>query len=579
MAGSVVERLIVLFGAQKIPGSDAAVRWYSTLSLAATTAGAAIAGAAIATAAEIDSQAKLARSLGATTEEYTRLSFALERGGVTAEQQGTLLRSLQMRIAAVGAGSKEAATDFAKVGVRVRNANGDLRTAADLLPDVIRGLEGMPEGDRLSMQLRLLGESGGALATVIGDGADELERMERRADRLGVVIDSETAAASERLTDSVGDLRASLRGVRIQLVSAFIPAVADATDGLTEFVVAEDGIVRAGLDRAVRAAGVALDFMATPAGKAGSALALIGTAVAGVRGAPGIAAALGKVSPAAGAAASGLGSLIAKAGPAALVIAALALVVEDLVVGAQGGDSAILRLAESMGVGEEAAFALTGVGEMLTAAWGAAGAVMTGAKVAVLAIGDAIASVFPSLQPMIDALRELELVSGALGFIGEQFRSAAEGYGELARFAMGDESVVLNTDRGETSASVGRLLASPVSEIGASGAVLLASAARSDAMGTDVDAGLAEAAPGQALADVFSRSAQGYQQAGSALMDTFSRSAQGYQQAAQYAMGRPVTRTADVSVSVTMDTRRAAMDAGREVESQVYAALSEIEAQ
>lgn len=562
---SVVERLIVAVGAQVDgPSTRAALQWHGSLAAAAATAGVAVAGLAVATARDIDVQAKAARSLAITVEEYSALAYAADRSGVSVDQMGASLRSLQMQIAAAAAGSQEARKDFATLGIDITGAE----KAADLLPRIADGLRDLPDGERLGVQLRLLGEGGARMSSLLEGGSEGLAALTSRAERLGLVIDSDTAAASERLMDALTDIRGVARGAAYALGDEVIPVLADATEQMAELVSASDGFAQVAIDRAARAAGIGLDFLTTPAGKAATAMTAVGAAIGLVQGAPGMLTALEQVSPGAAKAATSLGALALRAGPTALAIAGVALVLDDLAVGAQGGDSAILDLAEAMGVGTEASYALASAGELVASAWAAIPGVLEGVSAAIRAIGDAV----PSLQPLIDLIPELG-VGGALTSLGDTFSRAAEGYRKIAAYAAGSQDVELSG--AGVNVGVG-LLAAPLEALAlaATGAV---AAGRAEQEGSSVGAAVLGAVAGDDRSQV-GQALSGYaalgrevgpspawyvgEQIGGAMRDR---------------MAGPVQ--VQVDVSGTMDARSVAAQAGRQTERGVYDALQALEEQ
>lgn len=559
---SVVERLIVAVGAQVDPASTrAALSWYGSLASAAAAAGVAVAGLAIATARDIDVQADAARTMGATIEQYTALAYAADLSGVSTERMGASMRSLQMKIAAVGAGSAEARKEFADLGIAVDGTE----KAIDVLPQLADALKDLPDGERLGAQMRLLGEGGAQMSALLEGGSEGIERLTDRAERLGGVIGTELAEDSGRLMDSLGDLQVVARGMSRQLVADVIPALADSSEQMVELLIASDGFARVAVDRAARAAGIGLDFLATPAGKAAGALTAVGAAIGLVQGAPGMLTALGRISPGAASAASSLGALAVRAGPTALALAGVALVIDDLVVGAQGGDSAILGLAESMGVGEEAAYALASAGDLVSSAWESIPAVMEGAGAAIRALGNAI----PSLQPLLDLIPDLG-VGGALTKLGDIFGGAASGFDKLGRFAAGDQSVELSG----AGVSLGTgILAAPLEALSLA---LTASAAagRAEQGGQDVGSAMLASVSGDERGQI-GQALSGYaalgrevgpspayyvgEQIGGALRER---------------MGGPVQ--VQVDVSGAMDARSVAAQAGRETERGVYDALQAV---
>lgn len=404
----------------------------SSLASGAIAAAAGIGAATLAYARQSDEAIKAARAVGLTVESYTALQFAAQRSGVSQSVLDTSIRAVQARLASVAQGSAEAAAAFDAYGVAVRNADGSLRTASDLVPDIADALAAIPdEGERAAAAVRLLGEQGGRMTGLLGGGAAALAQLTDEARLNGAVITTQSAEAAERLVDTWTDLTAVLGGFGRLLADAVTPGLADLLADLTAWLRASEGIARQGLDRVARGLGAALDFLNTPLGRVVGGV----TALAGVIGAAGKAGTLlGALGPL-GSALSGVGaSLLGVAKVAALplaIVAGVVLVLEDLYVAATGGDAAIIRLAEAFGVGAEVAQVLNGVlrlGVVAVDAWTtAAGELVTllyeGTTAAAswgAALLDAAAVAFPPLRRLADLLGGIAslLGGGIKGFLG-----------------------------------------------------------------------------------------------------------------------------------------------------------------
>lgn len=427
-------------------GASAALGVYGRVSAVITAGTAAIVGYTIAQAASIDETAKSARALDLTTEAYTRLTFAADRAGVNQEQLRSSLGALTQRIAAAARGGAEAQDAFRALGVEWETADGKLKTSAQLLPEIATSMEGIDDtGLVAAARVQLLGESGARMASLLDGGGEAIRAMGDRAEELGAVLDSAVAVASERLTDSVTDLRASLSGLGLQIMEVTLPPVTALVEGLTSLVSDSDGLVQVGLDRAMRGLGIAADIAESPMGRLGLAV----TAVAGVVsiGGPllsGLGAAIPALRTFAGASLTALWPLGLLAAAAGLVYVAI----DDVIVTAQGGDSVIRRFADALGVGEETAYALAEAGDLVGAVWD--GMIVQGqGLVAILGeIGDGIAWVvgqvldldlgFGSIRDAIHALiGEIPDLGGAIRMVGDAFGLGADRAREWTQWARG----------------------------------------------------------------------------------------------------------------------------------------------
>ena len=463
-ADRIVERLVV---AIKYVVDQAGLRnslsSYTQISGAIGAASLAVAGFTIAQAAQLDEVAKTARSLSLTTEEYTALAHAANIGGVSQQGLSTALRSLTLKLGAARAGAAETRRDFEHLGIAWKTADGDLRTATDLLPEIADALMGMSEGDAAAIRLRLLGRSGLEMASFMEGGSASIRELTAEAAELGVVLDSKTAASAERLTDSVTRMWAIVKGFGFQLAGVLMPRLADVIDSFVDWAKANDGILRSGIERGVQAIGIALDYLATPAGKVAAGMVAIGAAIGTGQAAGGVIGAMRMASPVINAMAASMGGLSASMALPLLGAVGLALVLEDLWVTSQGGDSVTRRLAAAFGVEDEVVGALADTVDLLTAATGPLLRLMkevadigltqmtTGFR-EWIRIGKATISVHEDLATSLGDLltlgfgvensplfRLFEWLKGVLPTLS----SAADGFRKLGRFMAGDARVTV----------------------------------------------------------------------------------------------------------------------------------------
>ncbi len=367
MAATVVERIVVGLGfATDEASASRAVKSYEAVAHAAQDVAAAIGSALVAVAGftlgmaeNVAATQDLANSLSLSTEEYTALAYAADMAGISQEKMKVGLMTLQRQLGAAGRGSKEAGALFAKLGVSVTDANGELKTSSQALLEVADGIQQLgSDGEKSAVLLQLFGESGGAFKDLFKDGAKGVQELTDKAAELGIVLDSDVAEAGAQLDDSFQSLKKVVGALGLSFADDLFPPMKVLVEQLSSFLSDADGIVRVGLDRAAKGMAAAFAFLATDAGKAAGAIGLVAAGLSAARNAQGVLGLIGQAGPA-GAAVANLGKSfgVAAAGAAkfAIPIALVALVLEDFYVTAEGGDSLTRRLADSMGIGEETA--------------------------------------------------------------------------------------------------------------------------------------------------------------------------------------------------------------------------------
>jgi hypothetical protein len=187
-----------------------------------------------------DQARKTAQSIGLTTESFTGLQFAASQSGVAnTELSGSLTRlSRSMSDAAKKGGIP--AEIFSNLGISVLNAEGNLRSADEVLADLADTFQNMPNGvEKTAAAVELLGRSGARLIPLLNGGSEGIKALTDQAERLGLVISDEQAAASERFNDNIAAMGGAARGASNTIAGELLPTLNEMSGLLLDVV--EDG--------------------------------------------------------------------------------------------------------------------------------------------------------------------------------------------------------------------------------------------------------------------------------------------------------------------------------------------------
>lgn len=187
-----------------------------------------------------------AAKLGIGIEALQELRFAADQSGVSVGALDTSLLQLQRRSAEVAAGKKgDHASAFKALGIAVKDANGKLRPAEELLEAIEAGLERVREpAQRTRIAMALFGKSGATMLQIIGDGAGELAKMRREARDLGIIMDEKTALGAKEAGDQLAKLRSVVKGVAFQIAGALLPDVLKVTRAGVAWAIANRELIR-----------------------------------------------------------------------------------------------------------------------------------------------------------------------------------------------------------------------------------------------------------------------------------------------------------------------------------------------
>lgn len=186
---------------------------------------AALANNAIKLADEI---AKTSSRLGVTTDELQRYRFAAEMSGV---QTATLEMGLQRfgrRLGEAAQGTGEARPALEALNVAVRNVDGTLRPVNEVFDEAIQKLSQVEDVTiRNALAMKLFDSEGVALVQI----GDNLERLKRQADELGLIIPDDLLKNASDLNDQLTIVQKTLSIKLTAALLKFAPQLSSMADG------------------------------------------------------------------------------------------------------------------------------------------------------------------------------------------------------------------------------------------------------------------------------------------------------------------------------------------------------------
>lgn len=197
------------------------------------------------TAALGDRIDKVSQKLGVGAEALQELRFAAEQTGVSAQQLDVGLQRFIRRAAEAADGSGVAKDALKELGVQLRDNNGNLRPAEQLLSDVADGFAGMgSQADRVKIAFKLFDTEGVALVNTLQNGGEALEAMRERARVLGGILDKDLVRLSAEYTDTQNEMSKALQGVRNVIAKILLPIWIRFSEGVRDLAIEMRGPMR-----------------------------------------------------------------------------------------------------------------------------------------------------------------------------------------------------------------------------------------------------------------------------------------------------------------------------------------------
>ena len=213
---------------------------FLALGTAVVGAGTALAASSASAASYADNILTMSTVTGVSTDDLQAFNYAAELVDVSLE---TLTKSMAKNIKSMSTaadGSKTTSEAYEKLGVKITDANGNLRDGETVYWEAIDALGKMSnETERDAVAMELFGKSAQELNPLIEAGADKMQQLTKEAREVGAVMSEEALGSLGAFDDSMQRLKGSAGAAKNALGTVLLPVlqkVADVgTKKITEF--------------------------------------------------------------------------------------------------------------------------------------------------------------------------------------------------------------------------------------------------------------------------------------------------------------------------------------------------------
>lgn len=178
---------------------------------------------------------KMAQSTGTSVEALSALVYAARLSDVSTEALGTSISRLNRNISDTAQGTGEAKESFAALGINVKDASGNLKTADQVLREVAIKFSQMEDGaGKSAIAIQLFGRSGAQMIPLLNQGASGLEAMRLEAEQFGQIISTEVAQAAEDFNDNLQRLAGTKQTLGNIIMQELLPPLNALTNAMVQ---------------------------------------------------------------------------------------------------------------------------------------------------------------------------------------------------------------------------------------------------------------------------------------------------------------------------------------------------------
>ena len=157
----------------------------------------------------LDEIGKTADRTGIAAEKLQALRLGAVESGASVEDLNKAMEKFAKNIGDVLVkGTGEATYALDKMGIKLRDNSGRLKSTDTLLTEVVAGIGELgSESERTSTLMALFGKPGLKLNWVLGKGAEAMEAWTTKAKEMGIIVDARAIKAVENFNDRFTELK------------------------------------------------------------------------------------------------------------------------------------------------------------------------------------------------------------------------------------------------------------------------------------------------------------------------------------------------------------------------------------
>lgn len=182
----------------------------------------------------IDPIVQMSRVTGVAVESIQEWGYAASVSGSSQEAVAESMRELSMRMGEFArSGGGPAAEVIKSFGINIKDANGEIMSAGDMLSVVNEQMQGLSQGAKLDLLDKLGIDK--SLVQLLGSTSDNVEQLRKRAQLLGITTQAE-ADSFANYNDSLTTVGFAVESLSRKVAVNMIPSLKDGADGFVNFI-------------------------------------------------------------------------------------------------------------------------------------------------------------------------------------------------------------------------------------------------------------------------------------------------------------------------------------------------------
>lgn len=146
---------------------------------------------------------KMSQKIGMSAQEYQKWNYVLQINGGNIDSLGMGFKTLTNQIAMANKGSKEATSNFKRLGIRLTDNEGQLRKTEDVFNDTVKAIQKIKNPtEKAIISNKLFGRSAMEMRPLLNMTAEEFDKLSENIKKYGLSLTDEDIKRATKFKDT-----------------------------------------------------------------------------------------------------------------------------------------------------------------------------------------------------------------------------------------------------------------------------------------------------------------------------------------------------------------------------------------
>lgn len=185
-----------------------------------------------------DALDEMSGRVGVSAKELSQLQLAYRQAGLGNDAMASSLNKLSKEMADGNVGLRA-------LNINARNADGTLKSTTAVLFEVADKFKGLEDGaGKTALAMEIFGKSGAEMVPMLNSGSDGIRELTELSEKLGIVIEDDTAAKAGQFNDTLELLQLGMQGIGTRVGAQLLPTLNNLTGSFLQSMTEGDRLSR-----------------------------------------------------------------------------------------------------------------------------------------------------------------------------------------------------------------------------------------------------------------------------------------------------------------------------------------------